>query len=79
MSHQKETYLTNTNVKRDGIVQSWNAEDVKTYHQCMNDPVYFTQNFIKIISLDTGLIPFNLYKYQKRCLKNLKRIDLALS
>ena len=73
MSHQKETYLTNTNVKRDGIVQSWNAEDVKTYHQCMNDPVYFTQNFIKIISLDTGLIPFNLYKYQKKMFKEFKK------
>ena len=81
MSHQKETYLTNTNVKRDGIVQNWNAEDVKTYHRCMKDPVYFTENFIKIISLDTGLIKFELYEYQKNMFKQFgdNRFNIVLA
>lgn len=31
----------------------------------MNDPVYFCQKYVKVIALDSGLVPFNLYPYQK--------------
>ena len=30
------------------------------------DPVYFTENYVKIISLDEGLIPFKLYEFQRQ-------------
>ena len=55
MLPQKETYLTNSNVKKDGIVQKWNTESVKEYALCMKDPVYFSQKYVKIISLDHGI------------------------
>ena len=32
----------------------------------MEDPVYFTENYIKIVSLDEGLIPFKLYEFQRQ-------------
>ena len=31
----------------------------------MKDPIYFIKNYIKIVSLDEGLVPFELYDFQK--------------
>ena len=66
MSLQKETYLANNNVKKDGIIQEWSTEEVTEYAKCMKDPSYFTENYVKIISLDSGLVNFNLYEYQRK-------------
>jgi hypothetical protein len=66
MLNQIQSYLGNNNVKRDGVVQSWTAEEVKEYSRCMKDPVYFAQRYCKVISLDKGLVPFDLYPYQKK-------------
>ena len=81
MLPQKETYLTNSNVKKDGIVQKWNTESVKEYALCMKDPVYFSQKYVKIISLDQGLVPFNLYPYQKKMFEHFKenRFNIVLA
>ena len=62
MSLQKETYLANNNVKKDGVIQEWSPEEVTEYAKCMKDPSYFTENYVKIISLDSGLVKFNLYE-----------------
>ena len=63
---QIESYLGNPNVKRDGVVQEWTADLLKEYQKCMTDPVYFSEKYCKVISLDDGLIPFKLYPYQKK-------------
>ncbi len=61
-----DSYLGNPNVKRDGIIQEWTQDTVLEYAQCMKDPIYFTEKYCKVISLDQGLIPFKLYPYQKQ-------------
>ena len=60
-----EGYLGNPNVKRDGITQGWSQETILEYQKCMQDPAYFARTYCKIISLDEGLVNFNLYPYQK--------------
>ena len=60
-----ETYLGNPNLKKANVAQEWTQEEVKEYAKCMNDPLYFIQEYIKIVSLDLGLIPFKLYDFQK--------------
>ena len=62
---QTSSYLGNPNVKRDGVQQEWEPELIQEYAKCMNDPVYFCQKYVKVIALDSGLVPFNLYPYQK--------------
>ena len=62
---QTNSYLGNPNVKRDGVQQEWEPELIQEYAKCMNDPVYFCQKYVKVIALDSGLVPFNLYPYQK--------------
>ena len=65
MLMQNESYLGNPNVKRDGVLQKWTPDLLKEYKRCMIDPVYFAEKYVKVISLDQGLVPFLLYPYQK--------------
>ena len=57
-------YLGNPLVKRDGVEQTFSQDELSEYIRCMNDPSYFARKYIKIINLDKGLVPFDLYPYQ---------------
>ena len=60
-----DNYLGNPNVKRDGASDEWTKEKVEEYKRCMLDPVYFAKTYVKIVHLDLGLVPFQLYPYQE--------------
>ena len=76
-----ESYLGNINVKRDGVNQQWSTELIQEYAKCMHDPEYFTEKYIKVISLDKGLVPFNLYQYQRNMFAefNTNRFNIVLA
>ena len=61
---QQEIYLGNPNLKRANVAQNFTPEEVEEFVKCSKDPVYFITNYIKIISLDLGLVPFDLYPFQ---------------
>ena len=52
-----ETYLGNPNLKKANVAQEWTQEEVAEYAKCMKDPLYFIQTYIRIVSLDEGLVP----------------------
>ena len=51
----RETYLGNPNVKRDGVNEQWTQESILEYKRCMDDPIYFAEQYIKVISLDESI------------------------
>ena len=59
-------YLGNPNVKRDGVISNFSKEQITEYARCMRDPSYFCKKYLKVIHLDHGLVPFDLYPYQER-------------
>lgn len=61
-----EFYLGNINIKNCGVTIEYSPEQVDEYLKCKQDPIYFIVNYCKVISLDDGLVPFNLYPYQTR-------------
>ena len=61
----EQNYLGNPNLKKANIQQEWTKEELQEYKRCMDDPQYFVENYIMIVSLDEGLVPFNLYDFQK--------------
>ena len=61
----EQNYLGNPNLKKANVAQEWTQEEVAEYAKCMSDPMYFIQTYIRIVSLDEGLIPFKLYDFQK--------------
>mgnify|MGYP003631480450 FL=1 len=76
-----DTYLGNINIKRDGIAQQWSEAEVKEYVRCMQSPTYFARTYVKIISLDRGLVPFSLYPYQEQMFDhfNSNRFSIVLA
>ena len=74
-------YLGNPNVKRDGVVAGWSQDTILEYKKCMDDPVYFAKQYCKVISLDKGLVNFNLYPYQERMFEhfNTNRFSIILA
>ena len=59
-----EQYLGNPNLKKANVPTNFTPEQVQEYIKCSEDPVYFIQTYIKIVSLDKGLIPFDMYDFQ---------------
>ena len=55
----QEIYLGNPNLKRANVAQNFSPHEVKEFVKCSKDPVYFITNYIQIISLDLGLVPFD--------------------
>ena len=74
-------YLGNPNVKRDGVEQTFTQDEFQEYVRCMNDPAYFARKYVKVINLDKGLVPFNLYPYQERMFShfNSNRFSIVLA
>ncbi len=60
-----ETYLGNPNLKNVGQKIEWTEESLTEYMKCKESPEYFIANFVKIIHVDHGLVPFEMYDYQK--------------
>ena len=58
-------YLGNPNLKKANVAQEWTREEIEEYAKCMKDPIYFIKTYIKIVSLDEGLVPFEMYDFQK--------------
>ena len=61
----EQIYLGNPNLKKANVSQSFAPEEVKEFIKCSQDPVYFIREYIKIVSLDEGLVPFDLYDFQE--------------
>jgi len=58
------SYRDNALLKRAGIQLSYTQEQIDEYIRCSRDPIYFAK-YIKIITLDDGLVPFKMYDFQK--------------
>tara|TARA_B100001287_G_scaffold267460_1_gene262618 strand:+ start:480 stop:2102 length:1623 start_codon:yes stop_codon:yes gene_type:complete len=81
MLSQNESYLGNPNVKRDGVLQKWTPDLLKEYKKCMINPIHFAEEYVKVIALDSGLVPFHLYPYQKQMFKHFEenRFNVVLA
>ena len=55
------SYHGNPNLKPLAYQHDFSKEEIAEYVKCKDDPVYFIENYVKIITLDKGLQPFNLY------------------
>ena len=63
--NDNESYLGNPLLKRANVAVEWTEETISEYQRCMEDPLYFVETYIKIVSLDEGVVPFKLFPFQK--------------
>jgi len=69
---QENRYLGNPRVRGADVEHAWTKDELLEYQKCLKDPVYFTENYCKVIHLDRGLIPFKLYPYQKKMFEHFQ-------
>ena len=73
------SYHGNPNLKPLAYQHDFSKEEIAEYVKCKDDPVYFIENYVKIITLDKGLQPFKLYPCQKekvKCIMDNRRVVL---
>ena len=58
-------YKGNPNLKPAAIQHSYTEDEVKEFIKCQKNPAYFIENYVNIVSIDEGLVPFKLYDFQK--------------
>ena len=63
-------YLGNPNLKKANVKVEFTQENIEEFIKCKDNPVYFAKNYIKIVSLDEGLVNFNLYPFQEKLINN---------
>ena len=65
-----DVYLGNPLLKKANTPIEFTEEQIIEFLKCKEDPVYFAKNYIKIVSLDHGLVPFEMYPFQEKLVKN---------
>ena len=58
-------YLGNPNLKKTNTPVEFTKENIIEYGKCAEDPLYFIKNYVQIVSLDHGLVPFEMYDFQE--------------
>ena len=58
-------YLGNPLLKKANTTQEFTQDQVLEFAKCIDDPVYFAENYIQIVTLDYGLKNFEPYEFQK--------------
>lgn len=68
---ETDHYLGNPLLKAAGVEQQFTQEEIKEYIKCSQDPIYFIKNYIQIVSLDKGLVPFDLWDFQEEVIQTV--------
>lgn len=65
MSYQQDGYRGSSTLKKAGTQLPWSVERLEELKKCAADPIYFAENYMKVVHVDRGLETIALYPYQK--------------
>jgi hypothetical protein len=65
-------YLGNDRLKKVGIEISFTEEQAKEILKCSEDPVYFIRTYVKIVNVDHGLVPFDMWQFQEEMVRDFQ-------
>ena len=74
-----DIYLGNPLLKKANVQIDFTKEQLEEYIKCAKDPVYFTRNYVQIVSLDEGLVPFKMWDFQEELIEKFhnNRFNIA--
>ncbi len=64
-------YLGNPNLKRVNMPMQLTEDQVREFVRCSQDPIYFIENYVKIITLDKGFVQISLYPFQQQAITDI--------
>ena len=58
----------------------YTVEELREFVKCSKDPVYFIRNYMKIIQVDKGLVPFEMWPFQEKMVEcyNSNRFSITM-
>ena len=65
-----DVYLGNPLLKKANTPIEFTQEQILEFVKCKDDPVYFANNYVKIVTLDHGLQTFKPYHFQEKLINN---------
>jgi len=79
MAAGDDVYLGNPLLKKANVKIDFTKEQIEEYLKCKEDPVYFTKNYVQIVSLDEGLVPFKMWDFQEELIEKFhyNRFNIA--
>lgn len=63
-------YLGNPNLKKANVPVDFTQDQVQEYIKCGQDPIYFIKTYMKIVTVDEGLVDFNLWDFQEDMIRS---------
>ena len=63
---KSDQYLGNPNLKKAHTPSRFTKKQVEEVLKCLEDPKYFIENYLKIVTIDKGLVPFQMYDFQRK-------------
>lgn len=63
-------YLGNVNLLNDTDTVSLTKEQLIEFVKCSQEPIYFVKKYMKIVNVDMGLVPFELWPFQEKMIKS---------
>ena len=70
-SNRDRGYNGNPLLKKARKAIEWTPDLIDEFLKCKADPIYFAEKYIKIVHVDHGLIPIELYDYQKEIIQKI--------
>lgn len=79
VSEKDDWHNGNSNIRKAQRTFEYTDLQKLEYIKCLRDIVYFTKKYIKIISVDDGVIPFMLYDYQEELLRLFQKSRFTIA
>ena len=64
------SYRANPLLKKEGVKFEFTPDQVQEYIKCASDPIYFIENYVKIVHVDRGVVPFEMWDFQENMLQS---------
>ena len=64
-----DIYLGNPNLKKANTKHEFTKEQLLEFIQCREDPLYFAREYVKIVNVDEGLVPFEMWPFQEKLIR----------
>ena len=63
-------YNSNPLLKPVNSPHAFTLHEAREHKKCKDDPIYFIENYVKVVHPDRGLVPMKLYSYQQQMVIN---------
>ena len=73
MSPPSEQYLGNPHLKKANTRLEFSSDQIAELIKCNKDPIYFCKTYVKIVSVDDGVVPFKMRKFQEKLVQRFHK------